>query len=134
MDTRKIDDLAAICCSRTIKIRSMSWKKPIWNQKEGEQPPLEAVHDDKHELEQPTIIKPVAPTTQEQPVPTRVYTPKVPYPVPAKKSRKNCEEMKCMKMLEELNAKLSLMDTIQMIPSINPRRRSFGSGPDTSRV
>ncbi|KAF2541158.1 hypothetical protein F2Q68_00030912 [Brassica cretica] len=24
--------LRSICCSRTIRIRSMSWKKPIWNQ------------------------------------------------------------------------------------------------------
>ncbi|KAF3485107.1 hypothetical protein F2Q69_00052368 [Brassica cretica] len=24
--------LRLICCSRTIRIRSMSWKKPIWNQ------------------------------------------------------------------------------------------------------
>ncbi|XP_013665415.1 uncharacterized protein LOC106369859 [Brassica napus] len=56
--------------------------------------------------------------TQEHHVPTRVYTPKVPYQVSAKKSRKDCEEMKCKKMLEELNVKLSLMDAIQMIPSM----------------
>ncbi|XP_013617214.1 PREDICTED: uncharacterized protein LOC106323676 [Brassica oleracea var. oleracea] len=88
-------------------------------QKEGEQPPLEDVHDDEHELEQPTVVKPVALTTQDLPVPTRVYTPKVPYPVSAKKSRKDCEEMKCKKMLDELNVKLSLMDAIQMIPSMH---------------
>ncbi|KAF3604453.1 hypothetical protein F2Q69_00036030 [Brassica cretica] len=87
-------------------------------QKEGEQPLLEDVHDDDHEPEHPTAAEPVAPTTQEQPVPTRVYIPKVPYPVPAKKSRKDCEEMKCKKMLEELNVKISLMDAIQMIPSM----------------
>ncbi|XP_022575826.1 uncharacterized protein LOC111215890 [Brassica napus] len=86
-------------------------------QKEGEQPPLEDVHDD--ELEQPTVVEPVALTMQDLPVPTRVYTPKVPYPVPAKKSRKDCEEMKCKKMLDELNVKLSLMDAIQMIPSMH---------------
>ncbi|KAF3492990.1 hypothetical protein DY000_02052397 [Brassica cretica] len=57
-------------------------------QKEGEPPSLEDVHDDDHELEQPTTAEPLAPTTQDQPVPTRVYIPKVPYPVPAKKSRK----------------------------------------------
>ncbi|KAF2597934.1 hypothetical protein F2Q68_00010110 [Brassica cretica] len=68
--------------------------------------------------QQPTTAEPVAPTTQDQPVPTRVYIPKVPYPVPAKKSRKHCEEMKCKKMLEELNVKFSLMDAIQMIPSM----------------
>ncbi|KAF3610293.1 hypothetical protein DY000_02047482 [Brassica cretica] len=82
------------------------------NQKEGEQPPLENVLDDKQDAEQPTVIEPIAPTTQEHHVPSRVYTPKVPYPVPAKKSRKDCEEMKCKKMLEELNVKLSLMDAI----------------------
>ncbi|KAF3589784.1 hypothetical protein F2Q69_00026637 [Brassica cretica] len=87
-------------------------------QKEGEQPLLEDVLDDEQDAEQPTVIEPVAPTTQEQPVPTRFYIPEVPYPVPAKKSRKDCEEMKCKKMLEELNVKLSLMDAIQMIPSM----------------
>ncbi|KAF3533912.1 hypothetical protein DY000_02041546 [Brassica cretica] len=65
---------------------------------------------------------------QDQPVPTRVYTPKVPYPVPAKKSRKNCEEMKCKKMLEELNVKLSLMDAIQMIPSMRSLVKGLISG------
>ncbi|XP_013632739.1 PREDICTED: uncharacterized protein LOC106338265 [Brassica oleracea var. oleracea] len=84
--------------------------------KEGEPHSLEDVHDDDHEPEQPTTAEPVAPTTQDQPVPTRVYIPKVPYPVPAKKSRKDCEEMKCKKMLEDLNVKFSLMDAIQMIP------------------
>ncbi|KAF3526935.1 hypothetical protein F2Q69_00048632 [Brassica cretica] len=39
--------------------------------------------------------------------------------VPAKKSLKDCEEMKCKKMLEELNVKFSLMDAIQMIPSMH---------------
>ncbi|KAF3509003.1 hypothetical protein F2Q69_00006443 [Brassica cretica] len=81
-------------------------------QKEGEQPPFEDVYDDEHELEQPSVAEPVAPTTQDQHVTTRVYTPKVPYTVLAKKSRKDCEEMKCKKMLEELNVKLSLMDAI----------------------
>ncbi|KAF2608272.1 hypothetical protein F2Q68_00044215 [Brassica cretica] len=87
-------------------------------QKEGEQPPLEDVHDD-HEPKQPTAAEPVAPTTQNQSVPTRIYIPKVPYSVPAKKSLKDCEEMKCKKMLEELNVKFSLMDAIQMIPSMH---------------
>ncbi|XP_013699867.2 uncharacterized protein LOC106403597 [Brassica napus] len=96
--------------------------------KEGEQPPLEDVHDDEQELEQPTVIEPVALTTQDQPVPTRVYTPKVPYPVPAKKLRKNCEEMKCKKMLDELNVKLSLMDVIQMIPSTRSLVKELISG------
>ncbi|KAF3604452.1 hypothetical protein F2Q69_00036031 [Brassica cretica] len=54
-------------------------------QKEGEPHSLEDVHDDDHEPEQPTTAELVAPTTQDQPVPTHVYIPKVPYPVPAKK-------------------------------------------------
>ncbi|KAF3515305.1 hypothetical protein F2Q69_00008144 [Brassica cretica] len=35
-------------------------------------------------------------------VPPREYIPKVPYPVPARATRKDKEEMKCMKMLEDL--------------------------------
>ncbi|KAF2571996.1 hypothetical protein F2Q70_00003565 [Brassica cretica] len=85
---------------------------------EGEQPPFEDVLDDEQDAEQPTVIDPIALTTQDQPVPTRVYTPKVPYPVSAKRSRKDCEKMKCKKMPEKLNVKLSLMDAIQMIPSM----------------
>ncbi|WZZ44810.1 hypothetical protein YC2023_041069 [Brassica napus] len=96
--------------------------------KEGEQPPLEDVYDDEHELEQPSVAEPVAPTTQDQHVTTRVYTPKVPYTVLAKKSRKDCEEMKCKKMLEELNVKLSLMDAIQMIPSMRSLVKGLISG------
>ncbi|XP_013607809.1 PREDICTED: uncharacterized protein LOC106314489 [Brassica oleracea var. oleracea] len=65
---------------------------------------------------------------QDRPVPARVYTPKVPYPVPAKKSRKDFEEMKCKKMLEELNVKLSLMDAIQMIPSMRSLVKGLISG------
>ncbi|KAF3599840.1 hypothetical protein F2Q69_00035130 [Brassica cretica] len=49
----------------------------------------------KQDAEQPAVIEPVALTTPYRPVPARVYTPKVPNPVPAKKSRKDCEEMKC---------------------------------------
>ncbi|KAF2545521.1 hypothetical protein F2Q70_00021305 [Brassica cretica] len=97
-------------------------------QKEGKQPPREDVLDDKQDVEQPTVIEPVALTTQDQPVPTRVYSSKVPYPVPAKKSRKDCEEMKCKKMLEELNVKLSLMDAIRMIPSMRSLVKGLISG------
>ncbi|XP_013613441.1 PREDICTED: uncharacterized protein LOC106319603 [Brassica oleracea var. oleracea] len=103
-------------------------------QEEGEQPPLEDVLDDEQDAKQPTVIEPVALTTQEQPVPTRVYTPKVPYPVPAKKSRKDCEEMKCKKMLEELNVKLSLMDAIQMIPSMRSLVKGIISGKTSADI
>ena len=97
-------------------------------QKDGEQPPLEDVLDDEQDAEQPTVTEPVARTTQDQPVPTHVYTPKFPYPVPTKKSRKDCEELKCKKMLEELTVKLSLMDAIQMIPSMRSLVKELISG------
>ncbi|KAF2542741.1 hypothetical protein F2Q68_00030986 [Brassica cretica] len=95
-------------------------------EKEGEQP--EDVLDHEQDAEQPAMIEPVALTTPDRHVPARVYTPKVPYPVPAKKPRKDCEEMKCKKMLEELNVKLSLMDAIQMIPSIRSLMKGLISG------
>ncbi|XP_013594422.1 PREDICTED: uncharacterized protein LOC106302462 [Brassica oleracea var. oleracea] len=57
-------------------------------------------------------------------VPPREYIPKVPYPVPASATRKDKEEMKCMKMLEDLTARLPLMDSFQMMPSM----RSFMKG------
>ncbi|KAF3530268.1 hypothetical protein DY000_02039688 [Brassica cretica] len=96
------------------------WKdvhpQPSTESKEGEQ--SEDVLDDEQDAEHPAVIEPVALTMPDRPVPARVYSPKVPYPVPAKKSRKDWEEMKCKKMLEELNVKLSLMDAIQMILSM----------------
>ncbi|KAF3530269.1 hypothetical protein DY000_02039689 [Brassica cretica] len=78
--------------------------------------------------QEPAVIEPVALTTPNRLVPARVYTPKVSYPAPAKKSRKDCEEMKCKKMLEELNVKLSLMDAIQMIPSMSNLVKGLISG------
>ncbi|XP_048613405.1 uncharacterized protein LOC125587237 [Brassica napus] len=41
-------------------------------------------------------------------VPPREYIPKVPYPVPARATRKYKEEIKCMKMLEDLTVRLPL--------------------------
>ena len=84
--------------------------------------------DDEQDAEQPAVIEPVALTMPDWRVPAFVYTPKVHYPVPAKKSRKDCEEMKCKKMLEELNVKLSLMDAIQMIPSMRSLVKGLISG------
>ncbi|KAF3496421.1 hypothetical protein DY000_02052160 [Brassica cretica] len=57
-------------------------------------------------------------------VPPCEYIPKFPYPVPAKATRKDREEMKCRKMLEDLTVRLPLMDAIQMMPSM----RSFMKG------
>ncbi|KAG5389609.1 hypothetical protein IGI04_031150 [Brassica rapa subsp. trilocularis] len=89
-----------------------------------EQPPVTAPADEeeaelpvKHTpttTEQPTVVvRPAA-----EPVPTRDYVPKVPYPVPAKATRKDKEEMKCRKMLEDLTVRLPLMSAIQMMPSM----------------
>ncbi|KAF2564803.1 hypothetical protein F2Q70_00017161 [Brassica cretica] len=72
----------------------LSPRSSLLKRRENRKRELEDVHDDDHEPEQPTTAEPVAPMTPDRPVPTRVYTPKVPYPVPAKKSHKDCEEMK----------------------------------------
>ncbi|KAG5393712.1 hypothetical protein IGI04_023675, partial [Brassica rapa subsp. trilocularis] len=75
---------------------------------QGNQPPVTAPADEEEEelpakhtpttTEQPTVVvRPAA-----EPVSTRDYVPKVPYPVPAKATRKEKEEMKCRKMLEDL--------------------------------
>ncbi|KAF2588760.1 hypothetical protein F2Q70_00038143 [Brassica cretica] len=63
-------------------------------------------------------------------VPPRVYIPKVPYPVPAKATRKDREEMKCRKMLEDITVRLPLMDAIQMMPSM----RSFMKGLISGKI
>ncbi|KAF2542988.1 hypothetical protein F2Q68_00031394 [Brassica cretica] len=66
--------------------------------------------------------------TPVEPVPPREYTPKVPYPVPAKKSRKDREETKCKKMLEDLTFKLPLMDVIQMMPCMRSLMKGLLKG------
>ncbi|XP_048620209.1 uncharacterized protein LOC125590622 [Brassica napus] len=63
-------------------------------------------------------------------VPPREYIPKVPYPVPAKATRKDREEMKCRKMLEDLTVQLPMMDAIQMMPSM----RSFMKGLISGKI
>ncbi|KAF2572958.1 hypothetical protein F2Q70_00003940 [Brassica cretica] len=90
-------------------------------QKEGKQPQSEVVPRSEEEPEQPAETDPTPAATPIKPVLSREYTPKVPYPVPAKISRKDREETKCKKMLEDLTIKLPLIDAIQMIPSM----RSF---------
>ncbi|KAF3534100.1 hypothetical protein DY000_02040252 [Brassica cretica] len=77
-------------------------------QKEGEQPRSETppLSDEEPEQSAETDLTHVAPPVE--PVPPREYTPKVPYPVPAKTSRKDREETKCKKMLEDLTIKLPL--------------------------
>ncbi|XP_048611935.1 uncharacterized protein LOC125586158 [Brassica napus] len=61
-------------------------------------------------------------------VPPREYIPKVPYPVPAKATRKDREEMKCRKMLEDLTVRLPLMDAIHMMPSMRNFMKGLISG------
>ncbi|KAF3582826.1 hypothetical protein DY000_02033193 [Brassica cretica] len=63
-------------------------------------------------------------------VPPREYIPKVPYPVPARATRKDKEEIKCRKMLEDLTVRLPLMDAIQMMPSM----RSFMKGLISGKI
>ncbi|KAF2594053.1 hypothetical protein F2Q70_00042315 [Brassica cretica] len=65
-----------------------------------------------------------------EPVPAHEYTPKVPYPVPAKATCKDREEMKCRKMLEDLTVRLPLMDAIQMMPFM----RSFMMGLISEKI
>ncbi|KAF2587012.1 hypothetical protein F2Q70_00035669 [Brassica cretica] len=79
---------------------------------EGEQPLSETppLSDEEPEQFAETDLTHVAPPVE--PVPPREYTPKVPYPVPAKTSRKDREETKCKKMLEDLTIKLPLVDEI----------------------
>ncbi|KAF2538762.1 hypothetical protein F2Q68_00020432 [Brassica cretica] len=107
------------------------------NQKESEQPPVTAPTDEEEaELpadhtptttEQPTVVvRPAA-----EPVPPRDYVPKVPYPVPAKATRKDKEEMKCRKMLEDLTVRLPLMSAIQMMPSMSSFVKGLISGKIT---
>ena len=88
------------------------------NQKEGEQPQSEAVPLSDEEPEQSAETNPTPAATLIEPVPSREYTPNVPYPVPAKTYRKDQEETKCKKMLEDPTIKLPLIDAIQMIPSM----------------
>ncbi|KAF3518733.1 hypothetical protein DY000_02060030 [Brassica cretica] len=82
-------------------------------QKEGEQPRSDTAPLSDKETKQPTETDPAPAATPVEHVPTREYTPKVPYPVPAKKSRKDREEIKCKKMLEDLTIKLPLIDATE---------------------
>ncbi|KAF3507534.1 hypothetical protein F2Q69_00005743 [Brassica cretica] len=87
-------------------------------QKESEQPPADAPAAEKDR--EPTVgtnsPRPEQPAEAvrliPEPVPAREYTPKVPYLVPGKATRKDREEMKCRKMLEDLTVRLPLMDAI----------------------
>ncbi|KAF2596883.1 hypothetical protein F2Q68_00010228 [Brassica cretica] len=63
-------------------------------EKEGEQPRSEAAPLSDEEPEQPAETDPTPAATPVEPVPSCKYTPKVPYPVPAKTSRKDREETK----------------------------------------
>ncbi|XP_013688904.1 uncharacterized protein LOC106392645 [Brassica napus] len=100
-------------------------------QKEGEQPRSEAPPLSDEEPKQSGETDPTPVATPVEPVPPREYTPKVPYLVPAKTSRKDREETKCKKMLEDLTIKLPLMDAIQMIPSMRSLMKGLISGKVT---
>ncbi|XP_048623789.1 uncharacterized protein LOC106384712 [Brassica napus] len=105
-------------------------------QKESELPPANTPAAEKER--EPTVgtnspgqeqpAKAIRPIPEH--VPACEYTPKVPYPVPSKATRKDREEMKCKKMLEDLTVQLPLMDAIQMMPS----RRSFMKGLISGKI
>ena len=97
-------------------------------QKEGENPQSETAPLPDEDTDQLAETDPTPATTPVEPVPLQEYTPKVPYPVPSKKSRKDREEMKCKKMLEDLTLKLPLIDAIQMIPSMRSFKKGLISG------
>ncbi|KAF3567360.1 hypothetical protein DY000_02015136 [Brassica cretica] len=103
------------CSARRVK--GSSDDDASGKQKEGEKPRSEPPPLSDEELEQSAETDPTPVAQPVDPVPPREYTPKVPYPVPAKTSRKDREETKCKKMLEDLTIKLPLVDAIQMIPA-----------------
>ena len=75
-------------------------------QKELEQPtetPVAAEKEPTERINQPEPERPAEVVFPiPEPVPARKFTPKVPYPIPAKVTRKDREEMKCRKMQEDL--------------------------------
>ncbi|KAG5415257.1 hypothetical protein IGI04_002824 [Brassica rapa subsp. trilocularis] len=104
-------------------------------QKELEQPPADQADEGNTE----PVVETVSPGSEQpseavrpipEAVPPREYIPKVPYPVPAKVTRKDKEEIKCRKMLEDLTVRLPLMDAIQMMPSM----RSFMKGLISGKI
>uniref|UniRef100_A0A0D2ZUM2 L-gulonolactone oxidase n=1 Tax=Brassica oleracea var. oleracea TaxID=109376 RepID=A0A0D2ZUM2_BRAOL len=102
------DEMKSLANMMSQLLQGQQIQEKALNQKESEQPPVTAPTDEeeaglpaKHTpttTEQPTVVvRPAA-----EPVPTRDYVPKVPYPVSAKTTRKDKEEMKCRKMLEDI--------------------------------
>ncbi|CAA7021414.1 unnamed protein product [Microthlaspi erraticum] len=79
---------------------------------------------DKKPILESDLPTPVATET----APARAYTPKVPYPVPRKKSRKDLEEAKCKEKLNDLTVKLTLSDAVQMIPTLKKYMKELISG------
>ncbi|KAF3601033.1 hypothetical protein F2Q69_00036606 [Brassica cretica] len=102
--------------------------------KESEQPPSNAPTNENEE-QQPVEVNlseteqpPEAVRPSPERVPDRENVPKVPYTVPAKATRKDREEIKCRKMLEDLTVRLPLMDAIQMTPSMRRLMKGLMSG------
>ncbi|VVA99404.1 unnamed protein product [Arabis nemorensis] len=56
--------------------------------------------------------------TAKESLPACVYAPRVPYSTRPKKSWKDLKDAKCKEMLDGLTVKLSLVNAIQMIPSM----------------
>ncbi|KAL1225343.1 hypothetical protein V5N11_009002 [Cardamine amara subsp. amara] len=74
------------------------------------------------------LLQQGAPAKIQKDFPERVYVPKVPYPVPPKKTRKDLEDAKCREMLKDLTVKLPLVDAVQMIPSLKRYMKELVAG------
>ncbi|CAA7019756.1 unnamed protein product [Microthlaspi erraticum] len=84
--------------------------------------------DDASSSQEPILESDLPIPVAAEPAPARAYTPKVPYPVPPKKSRKDLEEAKCKEMLRDLTVKLPLSDAVQMIPALKKYIKELISG------
>ena len=71
------------------------------------------------QIEEPTEVQAEeAEAAENIPPMVRVYTPKLPYPVKQRKSRRDLEAAKCKEMVSELNVKLSFEDAVEMMPAL----------------
>ncbi|XP_013624890.1 PREDICTED: uncharacterized protein LOC106331090 [Brassica oleracea var. oleracea] len=71
------------------------------------------------QIEEPTEVQAEEVEAAENiPPMVRVYTPKLPYPVKQRKSRRDLEAAKCKEMVSELNVKLSFEDAVEMMPAL----------------
>ncbi|CAA7037013.1 unnamed protein product [Microthlaspi erraticum] len=84
--------------------------------------------DDASSSQRPNLESDLPTPASAETAPARAYTPKVPYPVPRKKSRKDLEDAKCKEMLKDLTVKLPLSDVVQMIHALKNYMKELISG------